>query len=172
MNYIQRLIIGALCRIPVVMVSLLRTPEEELLILVHMLSEEPRLLSSKKLPLQTVSFPPCILGSRLNPTLLQVSLLVPYSSQDGPETFSRVLNLLTTLIRTILTPILDKLKHSKYGTTDSLDHITKRFDETTKRLFRDSKETQFVHFGSPLDKDIPAGIRMGQLKLTGLAHSF
>ncbi|KAJ3480295.1 hypothetical protein NLI96_g8449 [Meripilus lineatus] len=61
----------------------------------------------------------------------------------------------------------DKLRNSKYGTPDSLDHITKRFDETTKRLFRDIKETQFVHFGSPLDKDTNAGIRMGQLKLTG-----
>lgn len=60
-----------------------------------------------------------------------------------------------------------KLKNSKYGTPDSLDHITKRFDETTKRLFRDANEIQFVHFGSPLDKDLNAGIRMGQLRLTG-----
>ncbi|CCM01406.1 uncharacterized protein FIBRA_03457 [Fibroporia radiculosa] len=61
----------------------------------------------------------------------------------------------------------EKLKASKYGTPDSLDHITKRFDETTKRLFRDNKELQFVPFGSPLDKDMTAGIRGGQLKLTG-----
>ncbi|KZT00777.1 uncharacterized protein LAESUDRAFT_665281 [Laetiporus sulphureus 93-53] len=56
---------------------------------------------------------------------------------------------------------------SKYGTPDSLDHMTKRFDETTKRLFRDDKEMQFVPFGSPLDKDMSVGIRGGQLKLTG-----
>ncbi|KAI0078813.1 hypothetical protein K474DRAFT_1593468 [Panus rudis PR-1116 ss-1] len=62
----------------------------------------------------------------------------------------------------------EKLKNSKYGTSDSLDHITKRFDETTKRLFRDNKELQFVPFGSPLDKDPSVGIRGGQLKLTGL----
>ncbi|CAL1716267.1 unnamed protein product [Somion occarium] len=62
----------------------------------------------------------------------------------------------------------EKLRNSKYGTPDSLDHITKRFDETTKRLFRDNKEMQFVPFGSPLDKDQAAGIRVGQLKLTGL----
>ncbi|KAH9944812.1 hypothetical protein B0H21DRAFT_779339 [Amylocystis lapponica] len=60
-----------------------------------------------------------------------------------------------------------KLHSSKYGSADSLDHITKRFDETTKRLFRDNKELQFVPFGSPLDKDMASGIRGGQLKLTG-----
>ncbi|KIM39913.1 hypothetical protein M413DRAFT_74077 [Hebeloma cylindrosporum] len=59
----------------------------------------------------------------------------------------------------------DKLKHSKYGTPDSLDHITRKFDETTKRLFRDRNELQFIPFGSPLDKDLPVGIRSGQLRL-------
>ena len=63
--------------------------------------------------------------------------------------------------------VTEKLKNSKYGTPDSLDHITKRFDETTKRLFRDNKELQFVPFGSPLDKDPTVGVRNGQLKLTG-----
>lgn len=61
----------------------------------------------------------------------------------------------------------EKLKGSKYGTSDSIDHITKRFDETTKRLFRDKKDLQFVPFGSPLDKDLSVGIRGGQLKLDG-----
>ncbi|KAI0694608.1 hypothetical protein BC835DRAFT_1274275 [Cytidiella melzeri] len=61
----------------------------------------------------------------------------------------------------------EKLKSSKYGSPDSLDHIAKRFDETTKRLFRDNKELQFVPFGSPLDRDMSVGIRGGQLKLTG-----
>lgn len=65
----------------------------------------------------------------------------------------------------------EKLKASPYGTADSLDHITKRFDETTKRLFRDKKDLQFVHFGSPLDKDQAVGIRGGQLKLKGLVKS-
>lgn len=46
----------------------------------------------------------------------------------------------------------EKLKHSKYGTPDSLDHITRKFDETTKRLFRDRHELQFIPFGSPLDR--------------------
>ncbi|KAH7884462.1 hypothetical protein F5I97DRAFT_1937901 [Phlebopus sp. FC_14] len=61
----------------------------------------------------------------------------------------------------------EKLKNSKYGSPDSIDHITKRFDETTKRLFRDKKDIQWVPFGSPLDKDPTAGIRGGSLKLTG-----
>ncbi|KAF8917493.1 hypothetical protein CPB85DRAFT_1374267 [Mucidula mucida] len=61
----------------------------------------------------------------------------------------------------------EKLKNSKYGTPETLDHITKRFDETTKRLFRVKTQTQFIAFGSPLDKDPAAGIRSGQLKLTG-----
>lgn len=65
----------------------------------------------------------------------------------------------------------EKLKASPYGTVDSLDHITKRFDETTKRLFRDKKDMQFVPFGSPLDKDQAVGIRGGQLKLTGSVRS-
>ncbi|KAJ8694174.1 hypothetical protein PTI98_009103 [Pleurotus ostreatus] len=48
----------------------------------------------------------------------------------------------------------EKLRGSKYGSADLLDHITKRFDETTKRLFRAKKDLQFITFGSPLDKDI------------------
>ncbi|ESK94661.1 hypothetical protein Moror_14297 [Moniliophthora roreri MCA 2997] len=61
----------------------------------------------------------------------------------------------------------EKLKNSKYGTPDALDHITKRFDETTKRLFRNKNDPQFIVFGSPLDKDPSVGIRSGQLRLSG-----
>ncbi|EIW83972.1 hypothetical protein CONPUDRAFT_50452 [Coniophora puteana RWD-64-598 SS2] len=61
----------------------------------------------------------------------------------------------------------EKLRPSRYGTPDSIEHITRRFDETTKRLFRDRRELQFVPFGSPLDKDAAVGIRAGQLKLAG-----
>jgi hypothetical protein len=67
--------------------------------------------------------------------------------------------------------LIEKLNGSRYGTPDSLDHIAKKFDESTKRLFRDKKESQFIPFGSPLDKDISVGIRGGQLKLTGYATS-
>jgi hypothetical protein len=63
--------------------------------------------------------------------------------------------------------IVEKLRNSKYGTSDSVEHITRKFDESTKRLFRDKKEAQYIPFGSPLDKDLAVGIRAGQLKLTG-----
>ncbi|KAJ7227269.1 hypothetical protein GGX14DRAFT_347749 [Mycena pura] len=61
----------------------------------------------------------------------------------------------------------EKLRHSKYGSSESVEHITKRFDETTKRLFRDDHSLQFISFGSPLDKDPAVGIRGGKLKLAG-----
>ncbi|KAJ7126910.1 hypothetical protein C8R44DRAFT_912183 [Mycena epipterygia] len=61
----------------------------------------------------------------------------------------------------------EKLKSSKYGSHEAVEHITRRFDETTKRLFRDDRALQFISFGSPLDKDPNVGIRGGQLKLTG-----
>jgi len=48
-----------------------------------------------------------------------------------------------------------------------LDHIVKRFDEKTKGMFRTRAEDQFIHFGSPVDKDSSFGIRGGKLKLTG-----
>ena len=56
---------------------------------------------------------------------------------------------------------------AQYSTPAMLDHIAKRFDETTKRLFRNRGEVQFLPFGSPLDKDHNVGIRGGRLKLTG-----
>ena len=55
----------------------------------------------------------------------------------------------------------------QYSTPAMLDHIAKRFDETTKRLFRSRAELQFLPFGSPLDKDHSVGIRGGKLRLTG-----
>ena len=62
----------------------------------------------------------------------------------------------------------EKLKTSpQYSTPAMLDHIAKRFDETTKRLFRSRTEVQFLPFGSPLDKDPNVGIRGGKLRLTG-----
>ncbi|EIN07325.1 hypothetical protein PUNSTDRAFT_144834 [Punctularia strigosozonata HHB-11173 SS5] len=60
-----------------------------------------------------------------------------------------------------------KLANSRYGTPDSIDYITRKFDETTKRLFRDPSTSQVVAFGSPVDRDPNFGIRNGQLRLTG-----
>lgn len=55
----------------------------------------------------------------------------------------------------------------QYGNPAMLDHIAKRFDEMTKRLFRNRAEVQYLPFGSPLDKDHSVGIRSGKLRLTG-----
>lgn len=55
----------------------------------------------------------------------------------------------------------------QYSAPAVLDHIAKRFDETTKRLFRKRAEIQYLPFGSPLDRDDNVGIRGGKLRLTG-----
>ena len=55
----------------------------------------------------------------------------------------------------------------QYSTPAMLDHIAKKFDESTKRLFRNRSEIQYLLFGSPLDKDTNVGIRGGKLRLTG-----
>ena len=68
----------------------------------------------------------------------------------------------------ILTIALAKLRGSVYGTPESIDLITKRFDETTKCAFRGVEESWLVHFGSPRDNDTAYGIRSGKLKLRGL----
>ena len=48
-----------------------------------------------------------------------------------------------------------------------IDHITRKFDETTKRTFKDTTTTQFVAFGTPKDKDAKLNITAGKLKLVG-----
>ena len=68
-------------------------------------------------------------------------------------------------------PLLAKLANSRYGTPESIAYTTKRFDETTKRLFRDPSEAQVVAFGSPVDRDPSFGIRNGQLRMTGYVIS-
>ena len=50
---------------------------------------------------------------------------------------------------------------------DDLDHIVACFDKTTKLRFRDSKDHQYVKFGSTRDNDKVYDIRFGQLKLQG-----
>ncbi|KAI6108131.1 hypothetical protein F5141DRAFT_1120837 [Pisolithus sp. B1] len=90
---------------------------------------------------------------------------------EGQESFSQVSGVAIRAGRAADVPT-EKLKNSKYGTPDAIDHITKRFDETTKRLFRDKSEIQWVPFGSPLDKDVSVGIRGGSLKLTWVAELF
>ncbi|KAF9524963.1 hypothetical protein CPB83DRAFT_944651 [Crepidotus variabilis] len=50
---------------------------------------------------------------------------------------------------------------------EDLEHIVRCFDKTTKLRFRDSKEFQYVKFGSTRDNDEKFNIRFGQLKLQG-----
>lgn len=45
--------------------------------------------------------------------------------------------------------------------------MTETFDKTTKRSFRSVEEPAYIKFGTFRDKDIPFGIRSGQLKLAG-----
>jgi len=50
---------------------------------------------------------------------------------------------------------------------DDLEHMIRFFDKTTKLRFRDSKEPQYIKFGSTRDNDKNYNIRFGQLKLSG-----
>lgn len=92
-----------------------------------------------------------------------ISNCLSYDSRPAPGLFSGSV-FVSRRARKFLE---QKLNGSQYGTPAMLDHITKRFDETTKRLFRGRDEHQYLHFGSPLDKDLSVGIRNGKLKLTG-----
>jgi len=57
------------------------------------------------------------------------------------------------------------LSESKFE--EDLEHIVRCFDKTTKPRFRNAEEPQYVKFGSTRDNDQEAGIRFGQLKLSG-----
>ncbi|KLO09149.1 hypothetical protein SCHPADRAFT_922429 [Schizopora paradoxa] len=61
----------------------------------------------------------------------------------------------------------EKLKKSPYGDEKTLEQIFRKFDETTKMVFRSETDSCFVSFGSPRDNDRDRGIRGGRLKLSG-----
>ncbi|KAI5115973.1 hypothetical protein M0805_001504 [Coniferiporia weirii] len=63
--------------------------------------------------------------------------------------------------------IRDKLKDSRYGSDEHVKQISERFDETTKKFFRDTKDVCLVSFGSLAEKDPENGIRSGKLRLSG-----
>ena len=60
-----------------------------------------------------------------------------------------------------------RLENSKYCTLGILDHIVKLFDEIPIRSFSGRDQSQYLPFGSPLDKDTSAGVHNGKLRLTG-----
>ncbi|KAI5115452.1 hypothetical protein M0805_008680 [Coniferiporia weirii] len=63
--------------------------------------------------------------------------------------------------------IKDKLRGSRYSSDEHVKQISERFDETTKKIFRDTKDVCLVPFGTISDKDLEYGIRSGKLKLSG-----
>jgi len=60
-----------------------------------------------------------------------------------------------------------KLNGSVFGADDYVDQMTKEFDKTTKHRFKDVNDPYYIKFGTAKDKDMPYGIRSGQLKLEG-----
>lgn len=61
----------------------------------------------------------------------------------------------------------EKLKNSKFNTTEDISAFAQKFDEGLKRVFADDDGAQFVKFGSPRDNDPKYGIKAGKLTLTG-----
>jgi len=64
-------------------------------------------------------------------------------------------------------PQLEKLKPSKFNTSEDLLAFTQTFDEGLKRVFSDDRGSQYVKFGSSRDNDPKHGIKLGKLMLTG-----
>jgi len=63
--------------------------------------------------------------------------------------------------------VSEKLKNSKFNTTEDISAFAQKFDEGLKRVFADDDGAQFVKFGSPRDNDPKYGIKAGKLTLTG-----
>ena len=61
--------------------------------------------------------------------------------------------------------VVAHLRNSKY--LEDAAQMAICFDKTTKLLFRNKDEPQYIRFGSLRDKDLAVGIRSGQLKLSG-----
>lgn len=64
----------------------------------------------------------------------------------------------------------EKLKNSPYGDEKAIEEIYRKFDETTKLVFRSKTDTCFVAFGSSKDNDTEHGIRGGRLRLSGYVY--
>lgn len=61
----------------------------------------------------------------------------------------------------------DKLVKSRYGNVDDIKSMMESFDKNTKQIFKDSAEPSYIKFGSMGCNDPVAGIRRGQLVLSG-----
>ncbi|KAF8907433.1 hypothetical protein CPB85DRAFT_1254346 [Mucidula mucida] len=60
-----------------------------------------------------------------------------------------------------------KLRNTKFGAVEDVNHMASVFDKSTKLSFRTSNEPAYIRFGSARDKDLTVDIRNGQLKLDG-----
>ncbi|KAF9650931.1 hypothetical protein BDM02DRAFT_3163995 [Thelephora ganbajun] len=63
--------------------------------------------------------------------------------------------------------VQEKLRGSKFNTSDDLEAFSQKFDEGVKRVFSSDQVAQNVKFGSPRDNDPEYGIKAGRLTLTG-----
>jgi hypothetical protein len=61
----------------------------------------------------------------------------------------------------------EKLKGSRFGSEESVKSITEKFDETSKRTFKNAADTVHIQFGSVDTRDDQYGIRGGKLRLAG-----
>ena len=66
-----------------------------------------------------------------------------------------------------LNPQPEKLRGSKFDTSEDLAAFVQRFDEGVKRVFSKDQGVQYVKFGSPRDNDHMCEIKAGRLTLTG-----
>ena len=61
----------------------------------------------------------------------------------------------------------EKLKGSRFNTTEDLAAFSQKFDEGVKKVFSNDQAAQHVKFGSPRDNDPECGIKAGRITLTG-----
>ncbi|KAH9924777.1 uncharacterized protein B0H18DRAFT_1011158 [Fomitopsis serialis] len=61
----------------------------------------------------------------------------------------------------------EKLRLSRFSTTDDVDAMMANFDSMTKPTFRDSSTASYIKFGGPRDTDERYNIRRGVLSLSG-----
>lgn len=62
---------------------------------------------------------------------------------------------------------LDRLKDSRYGNPEDVNHMTEVFDKSTKLSFRNSSDPSFIRFGGARERDLRVDIKSGQMKLPG-----
>ncbi|KZT00293.1 uncharacterized protein LAESUDRAFT_732387 [Laetiporus sulphureus 93-53] len=60
-----------------------------------------------------------------------------------------------------------KLSKSTFGNDEDIEEMFKQFDKSAKPTFSSPGDSVFIKFGSMRDRDLKAGIRNGQLALSG-----